>query len=410
MAMAQLFYESGYDYALIHCNFKLRGSDSDLDEAFVKKTALRYGTEIYCRSFNTTEIAKKSGASIQMVARDLRYDYFAEVAEQHKFDYIAIAHHLDDQTETFFINLIRGCGIAGLHGIREKHGNIIRPMMFAHRKEIEKYVSSSNIPYREDASNKSMKYKRNKLRNQIMPLLIEMNPAFDKEMARNINRLAETEEIFRQYIGLKKDDVIETDGNVAYIDIKKLKDLHPVRTFLFEFISEYGYKDDDVMGIIKALENEPGKKFYSASHQLILDRKKIIISEIPAKDRLDEEFIIDQETRKLSVPISLSISIHNNNEYKIPFEKQIASLDMHKLDFPLRLRHWKEGDTFIPLGMSNRKKLSDFFIDEKFSLLQKEQAWVLCSGDDIIWIVGERINDRYKITEDTREVYKITIL
>jgi tRNA(Ile)-lysidine synthase len=409
MAMAFLFHEAGYNFALIHCNFQLRGEESDLDEALVKKTAIRYGVNCYYRAFNTAEIAEKSGASIQMVARDLRYEYFMEVAKDNGFDYIATAHHLEDQTETFFINLLRGCGIAGLHGISIKKGNVIRPLMFAHRKEIETIVYTKNIPFREDASNNSLKYKRNKIRNQIIPLLREMNPAFDEEMVRNIHRLEETEEIFRQQIDLKRREVAESNGGQVYIDIDTLKTLRPLDTFLYEFVSEFGFNNDDVYNIVRALNGPPGKKFFSQSHQLVIDRKKIIISIIQDAEKADQEFFICENTSLVTDPIVLTFSIQDIIGYTIATDKKSASLDLGKLKFPLRLRHWKEGDYFFPLGMKNKKKLSDFFINEKYSLLQKQQTWILFSGEDIVWIIGERIDDRFKITEATQQVCKITL-
>lgn len=409
MAMAELFRAADYDYAFIHCNFKLRGSDSEADYAFVKETAQRHGVAFFSRSFETQDIADSSSDSVQMVARDLRYDYFNEIAQKEEFDIIATAHHLDDQIETFFINLSRGCGIAGLHGIRLKQGKLIRPVMFASREDIEEFIHQNNIAYREDVSNQSLKYKRNLIRHKLIPLFLELNPNFREEMGANISRLSGTEGVYRQFINEMKQALLNESDNSISIDIARLKDLHPLRTFLFEFISPYGFNAADVENIITALDSIPGKMFFSASHRLLLDRKKILLTKLIGEDKYTFEYTLNREDLSLGEPVKLKISMIRAGDYEIPLDQNIASLDLDKLAFPLMLRRWKAGDLFIPLGMKNRKKLSDFFIDEKFSRLQKEQTWVLCSGEDIVWVVGSRIDERYRITSETREVYKIEL-
>ncbi len=409
MAMAELFRLAAYDYAFIHCNFKLRGSDSEADHAFVKATAQSHGVPFFSRSFETQEIADNTGESVQMVARDLRYAYFSEIAQKEGFDIIAIGHNLDDQIETFFINLSRGCGIAGLHGIRMKQGKLIRPVMFASREDIEEFIRQNNIAYREDASNQSLKYKRNLIRHKLIPLFVELNPNFREEMSANISRLSGTEEVYRQFVEEMKQTLWDEKDNSISIDIAGLMDLHPIRTFLFEFISPYGFNAADVENIIIALDNIPGKMFFSASHRLLIDRKKILLTKLNEKDGYASEYTLKREDLFLAEPVKLKISMRKAGDYEIPLDQNIASLDYDKLAFPLMLRRWKAGDLFIPLGMKNRKKLSDFFIDEKFSRLQKEQTWVLCSGEDVVWIVGSRIDDRYRITAETREVYKIEL-
>ena len=405
MAMARLFSLARIGFAFVHCNFKLRGLEADADEAFVKKAAESYGVECYSRSFETKEIAEDSGDSIQMIARDLRYVFFREVADRHGFDLIATAHHLDDQTETFFINLMRGCGIAGLHGIPLRSGKIIRPMMFAYRKDIENFVAENGIDYREDASNQSLQYTRNRIRHEILPQFLEMNPSFAEEMSGNIERLSQVEVVFRQFISIKKTEVIQQEGDVISIDIERLKALEPLPVFMYEFIAEYGFKKEDVPNIIRALDGISGKVFLSPGHQLLIDRDKIFIS--PLTNPTAEEILIQEHTSRVESPVILTIEKHTAAAYVIPADKQTASLDLEKLSFPMIIRRWQQGDTFIPLGMKNHKKLSDFFIDEKFSLLEKEKTWVLCSGGDIAWIVGHRIDDRYKITGSTKKVYQI---
>lgn len=409
MAMAELFHRADYNFAIAHCNFKLRAAESDEDERFVKEAAKRFGVQCYTRTFDTAAIANTRGISTQMAARDLRYAFFEEVASEYLFDHIATAHHLDDQTETFFINLARGCGIGGLHGIKLRHGKIIRPLMYTHRVDIEDFVRSNGIAYRTDSSNQSTHYQRNKIRHQLIPILREINPGFDAEMAANISRLRDTEKIFRAYIEMARSEAMEHIDDVAYLDIKKLMELDPLPAFLYEFLSPYGFKSDDAENIIAAMGAGSGKTFYSLTHQLLIDRKKIIISGLP-DDRPEQSYQIGSEDKTLEEPLKLSASVHKKKEFSISAAENMASLDLAKLKFPLTLRRWKKGDSFIPLGMHNRKKLSDFFIDEKYSLLDKQQAWLLCSGDDIAWIVGKRIDDRFKITPETELVYLLKLL
>jgi len=404
MAMAELFFQSGFELAFAHCNFKLRGHESDADEAFVKKVAKKHGVECFTRSFDTAKIAEESGDSIQMAARNLRYAFFDEIAEEHGFDRIATAHHLDDQIETFFINLSRGCGIAGLHGIPLKKDKLIRPLMFAYRKDIEHFISERDILFREDSSNMSVKYQRNKIRHELLPVFLEMNPSFREEMSGNIRRLAATEEVYKQVVELAKREVLASNGNEITLDILKLKLFSPLAQILYELISEFGFRQADVENIIRSMEGISGKKFLSRTHQLIIDRKKILITTLSG-DIKDEVILIYPDTDAIENPVRLLFKTEAGEQYSIPADKNIASLDFEKLSFPLQLRRWQRGDAFVPLGMNNRKKLSDFFIDEKFSILEKEKTYVLCSGKDIIWIVGHRIDERYKITESTKEVY-----
>lgn len=410
MALVVLLYRSGFDFAIAHCNFKLRGKEADADEGFVKQTADRYHVPFYSRSFDTGRYARQNNISVQMAARDLRYAYFDEVAREYAYDHIAIAHHLDDQTETFFINLLRGCGIAGLHGIRLRQGKIVRPLMFTTRKEIKSFVKRNNIPFRVDHTNNETKYMRNKIRHLVIPALMEINPDFQKEMAGNISRLADVEEIFKREIDRIREEIIVEKNGLVELDIAKLMSAQPVRTILFELIRGYGFKESDLDSIINALGASPGKIFFSPGHQLLIDRKKILITPKKKNNINEAYYYIDESDRVFSGPFRLELSILPADGYNIPTEKDTASLDHAKLVFPLRLRRWEQGDQFMPLGMKHRKKLSDLFIDEKYSRIEKGNTWVLCSGRDIVWVIGERIDERYKISTETKKVYRISIL
>ncbi len=409
VAMAELFREAGCKYAMIHCNFKLRGADSDEDELFVRKLAKEHKVPCYFRSFNTSEIAEVNGESIQMTARDLRYEFFEEIASAYGYDHIAIAHHLDDQNETFFINLLRGSGIAGLHGIKIRKGKVIRPLMFAYRKDIEDFIKANDLSFREDKSNQSIKYLRNKIRHELMPVFLEMNPGFREEMTANINRLSETEKIFRQAVKKEKERIVSFKEDITSLDIAGLKELEPMPSFLYEIISDFGFSYNDVKNIVPALDGISGKTFLSSSHKMIIDREKILIIPRVIEESDDIEYLIEESQSQINEPLSLTFSCFDGLRYSIPKTKQIASIDRSLLSFPLTLRRWCKGDLFVPLGMKNRKKLSDYFIDEKFSIIQKERTWVLCSGKDIVWIVGERIDDRYKVMPDTEKIFQIKL-
>lgn len=408
MAMLELFHKAGYVFDIIHCNFKLRGADADEDERFVLGMAERYGVKCFHRSFDTAGIAKSSGRSIQMVARELRYEYFDEVVVENGYNFVATAHHLDDQTETFFINLARGCGLAGLHGIAPKKDKLVRPLLFTGREGIETFIKENQIPYREDTSNAEVKYIRNKIRHEILPMFREINPSFDAEMTQNIARLAETESIFKDHIEKVRKALSKAEGDIVSFDIDKLKELNPIDAYLYAFLKEFGFGKDDIMKIIDTFEGISGKQFFSPTHRLLVDRDKILITRLPA-GLLNYELTLDSDSRSISEPLEMAFEKLPAMDYNIPQGEDIASLDYDKLRFPLRIRSWKKGDYFIPLGMKNRKKLSDYFIDKKFSRIKKERSLVLISGDDIAWIIGERIDERYKVTADTKLIYRISV-
>jgi tRNA(Ile)-lysidine synthase len=403
VAMAALFREAGYTFAIAHCNFMLRGAESDGDEAFVKGLAAGYKVPFYSKSFDTKSLAAASGKSIQMMARELRYGFFEEIAVKHRFDHIATAHNLDDQVETFFINLLRGCGIAGLHGISLKQGRVVRPMMFATRSDIETYVSNNDLAFREDSSNQKTDYVRNRIRHRIIPLFTEINPGFGREMEQNIKRLKDTEDIYRQYLDIVRYQIMREEDGLLIFDKAGLKKLSPLPAFLFGFLSPYGFNAADAAQVAAALDGSPGKRFFSSGHELLIDRQSIMVA--PLREPGPEEVMIGKDDRKTEEGPEITVSIHPANGYVIPDDMNIASLDFHKLSFPLRLRRWKRGDAFCPLGMEKHKKLSDFFIDQKIPRILKERAWVLCSGDDIVWVVGMRIDQRYKVGRGTSKVY-----
>ena len=408
IVMMHLFRMSGYKMALAHCNFQLRGEESDNDEAFVQALAENYQLPIHTTRFNTQEIASKEGISIQMAARDLRYEWFDELRQKHSYDYIAIAHNKNDLIETFLINLARGTGIKGLTGIKEKSGTIIRPLLFASRKMIDGFCHENNFEYREDSSNKTTKYSRNLIRHEIIPTFETINPSFIDTMTENINKLKNTEKIYFQTIQKTQDEITDEQDKKIYFSIEKIKKLEPVETYLFEFLAPYGFSNTQINDIITSFDGISGKQFFSPTHRLIKDRSNLILEEISLAQH--KPFFIDESTKQTAYPIQLNLEkIEKTEDFQINTQKNIAQLDYHKLEFPLTIRKWNKGDYFMPLGMQNLKKLSDFFIDQKIPIPEKEKVWIIESGNKIAWIVGLRIDERFKITENTTQIFQLKI-
>lgn len=409
--MCELFYNAGFKFAIAHCNFQLRGDESNQDEKFVSDLSKKYNVPFFVTSFQTSEFAAENGISIQMAARELRFKWFQELLETENYDYVATAHHLDDQIETFFVNLSRGTGIAGLHGIQPKHKKIIHPLLFVYRKDIETYISENKFDFREDSSNKSTKYKRNKLRHNILPLFDKLNPNFSETITKNINLLKESEIIFRKEINRVKRKAVHSKAGKTFVNIKILKSHGQISTYLYEFLSHYNFSFAVVEDIIKSMDDISGKQFYSETYRLLKDREYLIIAPLSneSSNQFGDDYFIEKEQSEITKPLNLSFSfIENFNEFKISKDSSIASLDSSKLEFPLTLRKWKKGDYFYPFGMNKKKKLSDFFIDEKISIIDKENIWLICSGEKIAWIAGHRIDNRFRISKNTKQIFQIT--
>ena len=407
MVMLYLFEKSGFEFGVVHCNFQLRGAESDEDEEFVRRQVLIHGIPAWLKRFETEEHAKLNGISIEMAARELRYTWFSEIRKEQGYDFIATAHHADDQIETFFLNLSRKTGIRGLTGIREKSGEIIRPLLFASRAEIEKFARENFIEYREDSTNSESVYQRNFIRNKILPAFESMNPAFRKNMTESIENLKEAEAIYNNFCDREKSKIVVKSNNSISIDIKKLEHSEFPKTLLIEILSEYGFNPVVIGEIFKSLDTEPGRQFFSKTHRLVKDREKLFVTE--NEEPVQQLFYIEAEDIKLFEPLHLLISQHQTENFKIRKEPQFACFDADKLEFPLLIRKWQQGDYFQPFGMTGFKKLSDFFIDEKVPVHQKENTWLLCSGEKIVWVMGMRIDDRFKIDQSTRLVIQIEI-
>lgn len=389
----------GYRFDLAHCNFNLRGKETDEDEVFVQELAKKHQLKLHVKQFDTEGYAAENKISNQMAARDLRYAWFNHLLLTKNAKYIAIAHHENDDIETFFINLIRGSGLKGLLGISEKTNSIVRPLMAITRDEIESYLDENKLRYRDDSSNSSVKYLRNKIRHELMPLLAEMNPSIQQTISEEMRILEGVSQVYSCKIEEVRKDLMQEKNGIVQFETSDLLALKPLHNYLYELLSPYGFVTIDA--IAKALKGQSGKQFFSNTHQLLVDREFIFISELDVKK--NESITIEEMTKEIKHPIQLNFSKTDNLEWIK--NKNIAQLDYDKLQFPLTLRKWKKGDKFMPLGMQTFKKLSDFFIDNKFSILDKNKQWLLCSNNDIVWVVGHRIDERYKLQSKTKKVY-----
>jgi len=394
----------GYSFDLAHCNFNLRGKESDEDESFVKELAKKYQLKLHVKQFDTTSYSTENKISTQMAARDLRYAWFHDLLASENAKYIVIAHHSNDDVETFFINLLRGSGLKGLLGISEKTESVVRPLMVVSRAEIESYLNKNELSYRNDSSNASVKYLRNKIRHELMPLLTDMNPSIQQTILDEMKILEGVAEVYYQQMREVKKEIIKNEKGVIQLKISDLLALKPLNNYLYELLNPYGFMT--IEAIAKSLKGQSGKQFFSSTHELLIDREFIFISELDVKK--NELFTIEETTNSIKSPIQLTFSKTNN--VKWIKDVNFAQLDFEKLQFPLTLRNWKEGDKFMPLGMQTFKKLSDYFIDNKFSILNKKKQWLLCSNTDIVWVVGHRIDERYKLQSKTKKVYIAQLL
>jgi len=410
VVMVDLFHRAGLSFDIAHVNFQLRGGESDRDELFVRSLAEKYSIQVFVKHFETAKYARNHKISIQVAARQLRYEWFDELLLKHGYDRVATAHHLDDQVETFLINLARGTGIAGLHGIPIQQGKIIRPVMFTWRKEIEAYAKVNNLDFVQDSSNLSTKYIRNRLRHKVIPQLEFINPAFRQELTQTIGFIRDAEAIYRQTIEQKRKEIFHQEGNRIYINADRFFTLKPLTSWAFELLSPFGFNLANIRDITGLADSIPGKEVLSPSHRLIKDRDQLILISRLIEDEESAYMITARDIEHGS--IKTAVNLRFEILHKIPAEfddpGNSACFDLDNLDFPLVLRKWQRGDFFYPLGMSKRKKLSDFFIDQKFSRIEKEKQWLLCSGENIIWVIGHRIDDHFKITSSSKKILKIT--
>lgn len=403
--MVELFDLNNFHYEIAHCNFGLRGKESDDDENFVLQIAKKKNVRIHSQRFETKKFASREKISIQMAARSLRKQWFSQLIDEFGYASYATAHHQDDQVETFFINLLRGTGISGLHGILPKQEYLIHPMLFTNREEIEAFAKKNTIAFRTDSSNLKTDYLRNKIRRHLLPVMKTIQNNYATVITENISRLKQAEEIYLQQINTVKDNLLEITNDEIKIPINDLIELKPLETFLFEFIEPFNFQFSDVRNIIRSLNSQSGKTFFSRTHKLIRERDFLIISKCKPVEDSDYVFTINQDDQEVLTPVNLRVTkLERSVNFKIFKDPKIAILDADRFVFPLEMRHWKRGDHFFPLGMNHKKLLSDFFTDNKFSVTEKKITWLLCSGKDILWIIGHRIDDRFKVTDSTKRI------
>ena len=409
MVMMALTAAAGYRFGVAHCNFQLRGNESEEDEVLVENEARRYGVEFYNKRFDTVGEMERTGESMEMAARRLRYAWFKELCEEHGYTSIVIAHHGNDSIETFFINLLRGTGLRGLTGISTQVGHIVRPMMFATRKIIHDYAVAHRIPYREDSSNRSTKYLRNKVRLGVVPMFKDIKPQFTNIMRRNIARLSQAQDFITSAIDIVKGEAMERNGDMHTLWVDRIRPTLPRHYVIYEILSsEFGFKGDVVDALCRALDAElSGRRFYAREWVAVTDRGRVVVS--PIADDDDCEVVVEKGAIRSYAGGAALYYEYCDIDFIDSLDQgdNVALLDADKLKFPLRLRRWQDGDWFVPFGMSGRKKLSDFLIDKKVSLAEKRRQFVLMSGDDIVWVVGRRLDDRYAITRKTENVLKV---
>ena len=402
MVLLDLFYKLRFDICIVHCNFQLRGEESDADELLVREICQEGYIPYFIESFDTLEFAKENKLSIQLAARKLRYDWFQEIISL-GFDYVLTAHHLDDNVETFLINFTRGTGLEGLTGIPAQNENVIRPLLPFSREEIENYAKEYNIQWREDSSNASDKYFRNKLRHNIVPTLKELNTGFLDSFQNTLNHLQQAESLVEDASKLVYEKVVEEKENQLEIHLKPLLQFENYKAYLYQWLKAYEFSAwNDIYDLVEA---QSGKQVFSETHVLLKDREKLILTERKSIDK-SEVFIIESLDSKVNIPLKLrfykGVNIFETNSNCI-------FVDENKLKFPLTIRKWQEGDYFYPAGMNGKKKLSKYFKDEKYSLLDKENQWLLCSEDQIVWVIGKRADDRFTSKETTQNSIKIVL-
>jgi len=401
VVLCVLMKQADYNFGIAHCNYQLRGADSDGDVEFVKKVADFLDVSLHIQTFDTENLAKERKESIQICARNLRYDWFSKLLKTEKYACVATAHHLNDSIETVFFNFARGCGIRGLHGILPKSRELVRPLSFASKNEILDFAEEMGLTWREDSSNKKDKYLRNYVRHHIVPEFEHINPAFISSAARTIDRLRDAEALVDYALVKMKEEAYSECGGMIYIETEKIRNFPAGHTALFEMIKKFGFNGAQVAQLFRSNFNQSGKLFFSNTHEMLSGRTHLMIRE--AKEEPDKEVLLNASNETIELRqgiLSSQIKVPVPSEF--PRDRNKIFLDYDKLQFPLTLRHWKQGDSFQPLGMKGKhRKLSNFMTDVKMSRFEKDSVWILESGGEICWVVGYRGDERFQVTKKT---------
>jgi len=408
VALCELCKDAAFNFEIAHCNFQLRGAESERDEAFVKELASEYGVKFHLKKFDTERYADANGLSIQLAARQLRYEWFQKlISESAANCYLLTAHHANDNIETLLMNFFKGTGMQGLQGIPEKTGYLRRPLLFAAKADILEFLKSKNKSFVEDSSNQSDKYTRNYFRNQLIPSIQKVFPQVEENLKNNLERFLEIQMLYDQSITAYKKQLITHNENEIAIPVLKLLKARPLKTILYEILKDYDFSAPQTNEVIKLLVSGSGKFVSSQSHRAFINRNWLVIAPLQTA-----------EAKHILVEKMDTIIAYNHHqlvfEFKewlqgtvIPNDPQKALIDVSLIEYPLLLRKWRQGDYFYPLGMKKKKKLSRFFIDQKLSLTQKENIWILESNKKIMWVIGQRIDDRFKVTDKTRQILEI---
>lgn len=409
IVLTQLLSSLNFDVTLAHCNFQLREKESDLDEEFVKNLSKKMSSQIFVKKIDTETYTKKHKLSTQIAARELRYNWFQELIKKYNYDYLLTAHHADDNLETFLINLTRGSGLEGFTGIPKINGNIVRPMLPFSRAEIQKYAEKNNIKWREDASNASTKYVRNKIRHKVIPILKELNPSLLETFAKTTENLQESQQIIEDRIEdvslniIKKD--FSTSLEMTKLNIEKINQLSNPKAYLYQLLKGENFTEwNDVYNLLSA---QSGKQVFSKTHRLLKDRNFLILSKRDFSTALEKTFEIKESQSEIIKPIHLTFK---EVQEKTTENKRTIYLDKDLLKYPLTIKKWGNGEYICPIGMKGSKKISKFFKDLKYSLIDKENTWLLYNNNnEVIWIIGERQDRRFSITKNTKKTVKITL-
>lgn len=408
MVLADLFSNTGFDFGVVHCNFGLRGKDSDHDESFVADWAARHQKKYFSKRFDVNNLVN-SGKSIQMAARELRYAWFQELLKQHNYHFIATAHHANDSIETFLFNLSKGTGLKGLRGIMPRQGYIIRPLLFASRQQIEAYAHDHKIQWREDVSNATTKYSRNLIRHKVVPVLQSINPSLEATFLNTQKRIIGADLLLTEYIELIKANLCRETEEGIDIDVEKLSAHTYPQAILWELIQPFGFMYDQLDNIMMVLQKGlTGKKFFSSGYVLYADRGMVNLRKKSPEEEVYIE-ILQPGQEVFTGKYQVRADLIDAENFEKPQSNFTAMLNAEKLIWPLILRNWKKGDTFKPLGMKGHKKVSDFLIDNKVPLHKKSGIMVVQSGNDIVWLAGYRPDDRYKVKGRTRKIIKLEI-
>lgn len=408
VTLCDLLHRAGFNFAVAHCNFGLRGSESDADDIFVESLAQNYNVRHFKRYFNTKKTAEERGVSIQMAARNLRFDWFEKVRAENNFEAVAVATHHDDSIETFFINLLRGTGLKGLTGIQPKKDFIVRPMLFASRSEIEEYARANNYAWREDSSNKDTKYLRNRLRAEVIPELKEISGSLDQTFHETFKNLKQADDFIEAQLSRVLTKIVRTEGSQTVMNLTRLRESENISFLIYRILLPFGFNRDQAEQVTRAiLEGHPGKHFFSPEHELWIDREE---AKIQAGTQIKKGSAqLPAKSANLEKPVKVSTFVIPVEEHEMETDPNRAQLDFDKLNFPLTIRFPKKGDRFVPLGMKGSKLLSDFFIDVKVPRNKKSQIPVVESSGQIVWVGGYRISESFKITRDTKNVYLIVL-